>query len=50
MASGLAFVEEALEAERSARCGTRYAHGAERTALRAGQVRDAAKKLIHLPL
>ena len=32
MFSGLAFVEKALEAERSALCGTRYAHDAERVA------------------
>jgi len=38
MVSGLAFVEEALEAERSALCGTRYAHDAERVAQRAGHV------------
>ena len=38
MVSGLAFVEEALEAERSALCGMRYAHDAERVAQRAGHV------------
>jgi transposase-like protein len=38
MVSGLAFVEEALEAERSALCGARYAHDAERAAMRAGHV------------
>jgi len=36
MVSGLAFVEEALEAERSALCETRYAHDAEHVAQRAG--------------
>ena len=36
--SGLAFVEEELEAERTALCGPRYAHDAERAALRAGHV------------
>lgn len=38
MLSGLAFVEEALEAERSGLCGPRYAHDAGRAALRAGHV------------
>ena len=38
MLSGLAFVEEALEAERSALCGPRYAHDAGRAAMRAGHV------------
>ena len=38
MLSGLAFVEEELEAERTALCGPRYAHLAEREALRAGHV------------
>src|SRR5271167_590527 len=36
--SGLAFVEEALEAERTALCGRRYAHVAAREAIRAGHV------------
>ena len=40
MLSGLAFVEEELEVERSALCGPRYAHDAERAALRAGHVRS----------
>ena len=38
MLSGLAFVEEELEAERTALCGPRYAHVAERQAMRAGHV------------
>ena len=36
--SGLAFVEEEMEAERAALCGPRYAHLAERQALRSGHV------------
>jgi putative transposase len=36
--SGLAFVEEELEAERTALCGVRYAHVAGRAATRAGHV------------
>jgi hypothetical protein len=36
--SGLAVVEEELEAERTALCGPRYAHIAERKAIRAGHV------------
>ena len=36
--SGLAFVEEELEAERAALCGARYAHLAGRAATRAGHV------------
>src|SRR5215831_3185131 len=36
--SGLAFVEEELEAERTALCGPRYAHVAGREAIRAGHV------------
>jgi putative transposase len=38
MLSGLAFVAEELEAERSALCGPRYAHVAGRGAIRAGHV------------
>lgn len=38
MLSGLAFVEEELEAERTALCGPRYAHVAGRAAMRAGHV------------
>jgi len=38
MVAGLAFVEEALEAERTALCDPRYAHDAERAAMRAGHV------------
>jgi len=38
MVTGLACVAEVLEAERPALCGTRYAHQAERQALRAGHV------------
>jgi putative transposase len=38
MVTGLACVDEVLEAERAALCGTRYAHQAERQALRAGHV------------
>jgi hypothetical protein len=36
--SGLAFVEEEMEAERAALCGPRYAHLTERQAQRAGHV------------
>jgi len=36
--SGLAFVEEEMEAERAALCGPRYAHLAERQTLRSGHV------------
>jgi hypothetical protein len=36
MLSGLAFAEEALEAERTALCGPRYAHDAGPAAMRAG--------------
>ena len=36
--SGLAFVENELEAERAVLCGPRYAHSAERQALRSGHV------------
>ena len=36
--SGLAFVEEEMEAERAGLCGPRYAHLAERQALRSGHV------------
>jgi len=36
--SGLAFVEETLEAERTALCGSRYAYVAGRDAVRAGHV------------
>jgi putative transposase len=36
--SGLAFVEEELEAERTALCGPRYAHVTGREAIRAGHV------------
>ena len=36
--SGLAFVEEELEAERAALCGPRYAHQTERQAVRSGHV------------
>ena len=38
ISAGLACVDEALEAERVALCGERYAHLAERQALRAGHV------------
>jgi hypothetical protein len=38
MISGLAFVEEELEAERMALCGQRYARQAGRQALRSGHV------------
>ena len=38
MISGLAFVEDELEAERVALCGQRYEHQAERQALRSGHV------------
>jgi len=38
MVTGLACVDEVLEAERAALCGARYAHQAERQALRAGHV------------
>jgi putative transposase len=38
MVTGLACVAEVLEAERAALCGARYAHQAERQALRAGHV------------
>ena len=38
ISAGLACVDEALEAERVALCGARYAHLAERQALRAGHV------------
>jgi putative transposase len=38
MLSGLALVEEELEAERTALCGPRYAHVAGRAAMRAGHV------------
>jgi hypothetical protein len=38
MVTGLACVDEVLEAERAALCGTRYAHQAEHQALRAGHV------------
>lgn len=43
--SGLAFVEEALEAERTALCGPRYAHGAGREAICAchGRIRSPAR-------
>ncbi len=34
--SGFAFVEEELEAERTALCGARYAHQEQRQAVRAG--------------
>jgi hypothetical protein len=40
--SGLAFVEEELEAERTGLCGPHYAHIAERKAIRAG-LKSAAK-------
>jgi putative transposase len=36
--SGLAFVEEELEAERTLLCGPRYTHVAGREAIRAGHV------------
>jgi putative transposase len=36
--SGLGFIEEELEAERTARCGTRYAHQEQRQAVRGGHV------------
>ena len=36
--SGLAFVEDELEGERAVLCGPRYAHLAERQALRSGHV------------
>lgn len=36
--SGLAFVEEQLEAERTVLCGPRYAHQAQREAVRTGRV------------
>src|SRR5712692_3421552 len=36
--SGLAFVEDELEEERAVLCGPRYAHLAERQALRSGHV------------
>ena len=36
--SGLAFVEEEMEAERAGLCGPRYAHLTERQALRSGHV------------
>ena len=39
--SGLALVAEAMEAERAALCGPRYAHLAERQAQRSGQVPSA---------
>jgi len=38
IATGLACVDEVLEAERAALCGARYAHQAERQALRGGHV------------
>src|SRR5208282_5955600 len=38
MVTGLACVDEVLEAERAVLCGARYAHQAERQALRAGHV------------
>jgi putative transposase len=38
MLSGLVFVEEELEAERTALCGPRYEHVAGRAAIRAGHV------------
>lgn len=38
MVTGLACVDEVLEAERAALCGARYAHQVERQALRAGHV------------
>jgi transposase-like protein len=38
MVTGLACVDEVLEAERAGLCGARYAHQAERQALRAGHV------------
>ena len=38
MIAGLGFVEEEMEAERAALCGPRYAHLAERQALRSGHV------------
>ena len=38
MVTGLACVDEVLEAERAALCGVRYAHQAERQAQRAGHV------------
>ena len=38
ISAGLACVDEALEAERVALCGERYAHLVERQALRAGHV------------
>jgi putative transposase len=41
MLSGLAFAEEALEAERTRLCGPRYTHNAERAALRAGHAASA---------
>lgn len=41
MLSGLAFAEEALEAERTALCGRRYAHDAGRAAMRAGHAASA---------
>jgi hypothetical protein len=40
--SGLAFVEEEMEAERAALCGPRYAHQAERQALRLWARRELA--------
>ena len=38
MVSGLAFVEDALEAERETICGPRYRHDMRRRAVRAGRV------------
>src|ERR1019366_6343230 len=38
MVTGLACVDEVLEAERAGQCGARYVHQAERQALRAGHV------------
>src|ERR1700730_10228027 len=40
--SGLAFMEDELEAERTALCGPRYAHLIERQALRSGHVPSSA--------
>jgi len=39
--AGFAFAQEQLEAERAMLCGPRYAHNAERTALRAGHAKSS---------
>jgi hypothetical protein len=40
--SGFEFAQEQLEAERTALCGLRYTHQAERTAMRAGHNEEFA--------